>query len=337
MSKWKTDYLAKQFSHRTKRKNLENYVVNAIWNRVGDLNVRPVTQQLVRTDRGRKLVDLYFPQVKIAIECDEFYHAGEGQRQADLDRDLAIFETLRQVDEDALAEDIQRISYADLRTDQEFDDRLTAVANLVKKHVEAAKARGEFKEWTERRPDPVAYLKDRAYIDLEETVRDEIVFETYSEIYNSLFGTNFKRSSSRGLRSFTNLEKTRKIRYYGASYNSFGKKINLSIGHLSAKARGSKGWNNTLSRDGKTITERSNDPKPGEFTDPQPDLRAWFVNRKNSATGTDDGVYRFAGVFEWHSGDGTAREWKRVATKLRRLNVGEELTDPEAMLAGLDH
>ncbi|WP_250506933.1 AbaSI family restriction endonuclease [Bowdeniella massiliensis] len=335
MSKWKTDYLAKQFSHRTKRKNLENYVVNAIWNRVGDLNVRPVTQQLVRTDRGRKLVDLYFPQVKIAIECDEFYHAGEGQRQADLDRDLAIFETLRQVDEDALAEDIQRISYADLRTDQEFDDRLTAVANLVKKHVEAAKARGEFKEWTERRPDPVAYLKDRAYIDLEETVRDEIVFETYSEIYNSLFGTNFRRTHGQSIGSFTDLSDERN-QYYGAEYNPFGKKINLSIGNLSTKARGSKGWKNTLSRDGKKITERSNDPKPGEFTDPQPDLRAWFVKREYSALGNEDGVYRFAGVFEWHSGDGEARVWKRVATKLRRLKEGEELTAPEEILAGLD-
>lgn len=335
MSKWKTDYLAKQFSHRTKRKNLENYVVNAIWNRVGDLNVRPVTQQLVRTDRGRKLVDLYFPQVKIAIECDESYHAGEWQRQADLDRHVAIFETLRQVDEDALAEDIQRISYADLLTDQEFDDRLTAVANLVKKHVEAAKARGDFKEWTERRPDPVDYLRDRAYIDLEEMVRDDVVFETYSEIHNSLFGTNYRRTDGQNIGSFTDLSDERN-QYYGAEYNSFDKNINLSIANLSTKARGSKGWKNSLSGDGKSIIEEAENPDPGEMVDPQLDLRAWFVKREGTALKYEDGVYRFAGVFEWHSGDGKARVWKRVATKLRRLKQGEELTAPEEILAGLD-
>lgn len=152
MSKWKTDYLAKQLSHRTRNKDLENYVVNTIWNRIGDLNVRPVTQQLVRTDQGNKFIDLYFPQVKIAIECDEPHHAR--QRKGDEKRALAIFETLRQVEAEALAEDIQRISYAGLRTDQEFDDSLTAAAELVKKHVAAARLRGNFKEWTERRPDP---------------------------------------------------------------------------------------------------------------------------------------------------------------------------------------
>lgn len=334
MSKWKTDYLKNQLSHRTRGKDLENYVVNAIWNRVGDLNVRPVTQQLVRTDRGRKLVDLYFPQVKIAIECDESYHAGEWQRQADLDRHVAIFETLRQVDEDSLAEDIQRISYADLLTDQEFDDRLTAVANLVKKHVEAAKARGDFKEWTERRPDPVDYLRDRAYIDLEETVRDEIVFETISEIYNSLFGTNFHRRGCQSM-SFTNLQ-DKYNPYYGAEYNSFNKNINLSIGKLSTKASGSKGWKNTLSPDGRSIIEEAENPDPGEMVDPQLDLRAWFVKREGTALKYEDGVYRFAGVFEWDSADGKARVWKRVATKLRRLEKGEELTAPEEILAGLD-
>lgn len=170
---------------------------------------------------------------------------------------------------------------------------------------------------------------------MEEMARDDVAFETISEIHNAVFGTSFSRKASQGIGSFTNLE-GRRNKYYGARYNSFGKKINLSIGHLSTKSRGSKAWKNTLSEDGKTITEAGKTSKSKGFSEPEPDLRAWFVNSHNSATGTDDGVYRFAGVYEWHSGDGEARVWKRVATKLRRLDLDQELPTSEPMLAGLD-
>ena len=49
---WKQDYLYRMFSHHTKGKEKENYVVNAIWARLDDLNVKPVTQQYVRRPKG---------------------------------------------------------------------------------------------------------------------------------------------------------------------------------------------------------------------------------------------------------------------------------------------
>ena len=45
MSK-KANYLIKTLS-RTKRKDYENYVINAIWNRLANDNIKPVTQQYV--------------------------------------------------------------------------------------------------------------------------------------------------------------------------------------------------------------------------------------------------------------------------------------------------
>ena len=36
---WKQRYLYRMFSHHTKDKEMENYVVNAIWARLDDLNV----------------------------------------------------------------------------------------------------------------------------------------------------------------------------------------------------------------------------------------------------------------------------------------------------------
>ena len=58
---WKQRYLYRMFSHHTQDKEMENYVVNAIWARLDDLNVKPVTQQYVRRPNGYALIDLYFP------------------------------------------------------------------------------------------------------------------------------------------------------------------------------------------------------------------------------------------------------------------------------------
>ena len=66
-------YLAKTLS-RTKRKDYENYVVNAIWNRINDPRLVPVTQQFIKDKEGNHYyIDLYFPQLKNSVECDEGY------------------------------------------------------------------------------------------------------------------------------------------------------------------------------------------------------------------------------------------------------------------------
>lgn len=65
----KLGYLIRALS-RTKRKDYENYVVNAIWNRLAMDDVKPVTQQLVLWPDGRRsFVDLYFPQAMIGVNA----------------------------------------------------------------------------------------------------------------------------------------------------------------------------------------------------------------------------------------------------------------------------
>ena len=77
----KLTYLAKTLS-RTNRKDYENFVINAIWNRLGRDDIQPVSQQYVRNHAdARRFIDLYFPQLNIGIECDEGHH----QRQAKAD------------------------------------------------------------------------------------------------------------------------------------------------------------------------------------------------------------------------------------------------------------
>ena len=93
----KVIYLAKTLS-RTKRKDYENYVVNAIWNRVNDYRLVPVTQQYVTDGKGnRYFIDLYFPQLKIGVECDEGYHASKEQKILDADREMTISDVLEQI------------------------------------------------------------------------------------------------------------------------------------------------------------------------------------------------------------------------------------------------
>ena len=48
----KRDYLVKTFS-RTKKKDYENYILNAIWQKLNRVDVQPVTQQYVRHDDGK--------------------------------------------------------------------------------------------------------------------------------------------------------------------------------------------------------------------------------------------------------------------------------------------
>lgn len=70
----KREYLIKTLS-RTKRKDYENYVIGAIWHRLNTLEIKPVSQQYVkRADGKHALLDLYFPQINVGIECDEAYH-----------------------------------------------------------------------------------------------------------------------------------------------------------------------------------------------------------------------------------------------------------------------
>ncbi len=92
----KLEYVIKTLS-RTRRKDWENYVVNAVWNRLNDWGVKPVSQQYIRKNGKGYLIDLYFPQVNIGIECDEAHHLRcEG---VDHQREIDIIDYLDQVSE----------------------------------------------------------------------------------------------------------------------------------------------------------------------------------------------------------------------------------------------
>lgn len=90
--------------HHTERKNYENYVVTGIWHRLqadgrlrdANLTVRFETQKSVKIDvdgvERDAYIDMYFPAVNIAVECDEVFH--KKQTKADRKRQAAIMKEM---------------------------------------------------------------------------------------------------------------------------------------------------------------------------------------------------------------------------------------------------
>ena len=89
----KFEYLAYMFNVRTNGKKFENFVVNAIYSKIGNNELVPVTQQYVRNPKDRRkyyLLDLYFPQINYGIEVDERHHLSDDNMQLDKIREEDI-------------------------------------------------------------------------------------------------------------------------------------------------------------------------------------------------------------------------------------------------------
>lgn len=86
----KTDYIVRSLSRGTNKK-YETYIINAIWNKLNDSNFEFSTQQYVKDNDGNtRYIDMYFPQVKVAVEIDECYHNNQCQLEKDNKRTEAI-------------------------------------------------------------------------------------------------------------------------------------------------------------------------------------------------------------------------------------------------------
>ena len=134
----KLEYLVRTLS-RTRRKDYENYVVNAVWNRLNDTDIQPVTQQLVAVSSNeRRFIDLYFPQVNIGVECNEPFH--QETRQSDRERTVQIFDVLRQVQPDSgyrqLDVDIVDAETGGYHTLEDVDEAIRRAVETIKEAVQ---------------------------------------------------------------------------------------------------------------------------------------------------------------------------------------------------------
>lgn len=80
---YKKEYLTRSLT-KIKHKGLELYCITRIWHLLNDQNIEIVFQQYVSfPDGSRRFIDLYFPQIKMAVEINEPYHKNKEQEKKD--------------------------------------------------------------------------------------------------------------------------------------------------------------------------------------------------------------------------------------------------------------
>ena len=222
-------YIAKTLS-RTSRKDYENYVVNAIWNRVSNQNLVPVSQHFVKSNSGDYYyIDLYFPQLNIGIECDEAHH--KAQKIADAERTYSIRDVLWQGGGNGFSE----IRIDITKNYEEVAAQINDAVNFINSQIDAV---GLDNGWELFDPDPKAYYQNKKAI----RISDNIVFRTNNDVCNIVLGKNYNGNQQQMILLSEGL------------YAWLPTKMDVNRPN-------SKGYSNKISKDGTQIFETTSDPK----------------------------------------------------------------------------
>lgn len=270
----KLAYLAKTLS-RTRRKDYENYVVNAVWNRLCDGELKPVTQQwLARADGGGYFIDLYFPQLNLGVECDEPFH--EGQRDMDCRRELDLIDILNHIDD----RHGYRALHVRIRGYRETERQINDAVQQIREETAHRRALGDFEPW-EPKQSLDDYYADRDAI----SASDRVGFGTIRKACNALFASNY--GGNLRMCHFTPRGPLKDA--YGREYKVwFPTKV-------TPEGKGNHGWVNRVSSDGSMVYERREEG--GAISgDSGTEKRITFIKAKDPISGRLE--YRFLGVFE---------------------------------------
>jgi len=286
MDDYRFKYLIKTLS-RTKRKDYENYVVNAVWNRLNDRTIKPASQWYVKNqdDSGWYLIDLYFPQINIGVECDEAYH--RHNQDNDRQKDLTVTEVLGATNKHPYK--AFRIDVDTNKSFEEIEQQINECVYKIKGIIKDRRRAKDFIEWVD--VDLKKYFKDKQIIHSG----DDILFPTIVDTVNSLMQAKMKGIQ---MGYFTPRGLDPQYKFWFPQLEVEG----------NAQARG---WHNVLSEDGTTIKMHNDDLKKN-FPD-------W--DRKNRQLSdhtmvtfakvrdplTNGRAYKFVGLFELKDVDKDAR------------------------------
>ncbi|MEY8677679.1 AbaSI family restriction endonuclease [Granulimonas faecalis] len=259
------DYLVRVLSC-TKRKDYENYVVNAVWQRLAEPTLQPETQRYVRRDNGYALVDLYFPAVNVGIECDEAYHLNKAQQLNDRLREKDIAARLNAVSEDAGYEAVHVRAFGSY---EQMEHDIDRAVKLIRRRMRKLQP----EPWMPGTP-PWEICRERGVI----RISDGLAFRTISDVYRC-----FGRDTKRMQRCYFSL--------HYQNYYLWCPKLGIEMpdGSFSSAAFG---ITNVISQDGKALYSEYEHELSGAGDD---------IARITFAQGLDElgrNAYRFIGVFE---------------------------------------
>lgn len=274
-----------------------------MWNSLvrSGIDIEPVTQQLIRHEDGsRHFVDLYFPSIHLAIECDEAYHHSSEQKQIDREREHSILNSLSasriltavEVPKDQIlrinAEDSLQDLYQQIETMTQFIQSLVEDAEKKNKGSTA---------WLSPSEKLIKYQKDKTL-----SVDNNLTFNTINDVFHL-----FCPSSDAPIRKgFFRLPTT--------EYFMWFPQLAIEIDGQTPKAQNAKGWMNFFDPNDFSITERNLNQSVFSRSNSHPqNLRLTFV-RSRSALGKSR--YRFVGVYRMVGQNSKDKFNQRVGTKI---------------------
>lgn len=280
----KTLYLVKTLS-RTKRKDYENYVINAIWQRLNNSDLEIVSQQYVEdktNSKGRShyFIDLYFPTLNIGIECDEAFH--KKQTKNDKEREASIYDIIFK---------IRKENYEPIHIDvtQSYEYLEKCINDAVKRIKQKA---NEVKppKWKIETPEEYYILKEKIFIS------DKKGFNSINKTCNVLFNAGRNEKSKGISKAYFSLPKFKgtTLDGYKIWFPHLAIDIQREDGTLDSVAATKTGWNNKISDDGKTIIEKNENNKTYNNIDGK--KRIVFLKYKEPLGFNE---YKFVGIFEF--------------------------------------
>ena len=288
------DHIAYMFNVRTKGKKYENFIVNAIYTKVGNPNLMPVTQQYVKNPNDSRryyLLDLYFPQINYGVEIDERQHMFDEHQASDKERAEAI--------KNAIQCEEARISIVDKSTGEKrpFAEICNDIDIVVQKIKQMIEEKGGIKWVTnEDKKQNLGLVKNGPGVF---NIQQDVTYRSITEIYNICGGCRGTGEEARSLqKGFYRLNN---------KYYLWVPTLTIEDSHSNAKYR------NYLSDDATIITEYNDNPI-GWKRYPSDGDRVVFMRMKD--------IYgrpciRFIGVFRYKQGDSKQCTHERIATQIK--------------------
>ena len=290
------DHIAYMFNVRTKGKKYENFIVNAIYTKVGNPDLMPVTQQYVRNPNDSRkyyLLDLYFPQINFGVEIDEGQHMSEEHQASDKVREEAI--------KSAIKCEEARIPIVDKATGKKrsYAEICNDIDIVVQKIKQKIAVRGGVKwETNDEKKQKLGIVKNGPG---EFNIGQDVTYRSITEIYNICGGCRGTGEPAKSLQKG----------FYRLNSKYYLWVPTLTIDGVTS----SSNYRNYLNEDGTIITEHNDKPQGWETESYPSDSKRIVFMRMKDMYGRP--CIRFIGVFRYKQGDSKQCTHERVATQVK--------------------